>query len=233
VSLVAVENLTKDFPLRRKTVRAVDGVSFSIPEGRTLGLVGDSGSGKTTLGRLLLRLEEPTAGTVHIDGTDVTTLPPPELRAFRRHMQIVFQDPDSSLDPRMRAGDTIAEPLVIHGLAAGRESRNRRVRELLSRVGLAADDAEKFPHQFSGGQRQRIAIARALAAEPKLLVLDEPVSALDVSIGAQIVNLLLDLQHERKLTYFFISHDPRVIEHVSDGVAVMKQGKIVEAPRWA
>ena len=224
MSLVVVENLSKHFTLRRKRVRAVDDVSFTIAEGQTLGLVGESGSGKTTLGRTLLRLLEPTSGRIRIAGTDVTALAPAELRRFRRHMQIVFQDPDASLNPRMRVGDIIGEPLVIHGLP----KRDERVRELLGRVGLRLEAAQRYPHEFSAGQRQRIGIARALAAEPKLIVLDEPVSSLDVSIGAQIVNLLLELQRERKLTYLFITHDLRVVAHLADTIAVMQEGKIVE-----
>ena len=224
MSFVAVDNLSKHFVLRRRQVRALDGVSFSIPQGHTLGVVGESGSGKTTLARALLRLVEPTSGRVQIAGTDVTSLGAAELRRFRRHMQIVFQDPDASLNPRMRVGDIVGEPLVIHDLP----NREQRVRDLLGRVGLRPDAARRFPREFSGGQRQRIGIARALAAEPEVIVLDEPVSALDVSIGAQIVNLLLDLQREQKLTYVFISHDIRVVAHMSDEIAVMQAGKIVE-----
>jgi peptide/nickel transport system ATP-binding protein len=228
VNVVSVENLTKHFPARAGMVRAVDGVSFSIAEGRTLGLVGESGCGKTTLGRTMLRLVEPTAGRIHVAGAEVTELAASELRTFRRHMQIVFQDPYASLNPHMRVGDIVGEPLAIHGLAPSREARKKRVRELLGRVGMRPETADRFPHEFSGGQRQRIGIARALAVEPKLVVLDEPLSALDVSIQAQILNLLSDLQAERKLTYLFISHDLRVIEHISDTVAVMYLGKIVE-----
>ena len=228
MNVVSVENLTKHFPARAGVVRAVDGVSFSIAEGHTLGLVGESGCGKTTLGRTMLRLVEPTAGRISVAGSDVTGLAPGALRAFRRHMQIVFQDPYASLNPHMRVGDIVGEPLTIHDLAPSREERKKRVRELLGRVGMRPEAADRFPHEFSGGQRQRIGIARALAVSPKLVVLDEPLSALDVSIQAQIVDLLSDLQAERKLTYLFISHDLRVVEHISDTVAVMYLGKLVE-----
>lgn len=234
MSLVSVENLTKHYPQRSglfgapRTVRAVDGVSFSIEEGETLGLVGESGCGKSTLGRTLLRLHEPTSGRVTIDGTDVTALPAEPLRAFRRRAQIIFQDPYASLNPRMTIGQTLAEPLEIHRLAADDTARKKRVAELLERVGLRAELAARYPHEFSGGQRQRIGIARALAVEPRFIVADEPLSALDVSIQAQIVNLLVDLQAERKLTYLFISHDLKIVEHLCDRVAVMYLGKIVE-----
>jgi peptide/nickel transport system ATP-binding protein len=234
--LVSAQNLVKHFAARagmfsrqRGVVRAVDDVSFTIPEGHTLGLVGESGCGKSTLGRLLLRLYEPTSGTVEVDRTRVTDLGRRELREFRRHMQIIFQDPYASLNPRMRVGDIVAEPMIIHGLHQGKSERAARVHELLGRVGLREDASRRFPHEFSGGQRQRIGIARALAAEPRLIVADEPLSALDVSIQAQIVNLLEDLQRERRLTYLFISHDLKVVEHVSDRVAVMYLGKIVES----
>jgi len=234
MSLVSVENLTKHYPERggvfagKRMIRAVDGVSFEIAAGETLGLVGESGCGKSTLGRAILRLHEPTAGRVQIDGTDVTSLGAAPLRAFRRKAQIIFQDPYASLNPRMTIAQTLAEPLEIHGLGGDRAGRRRRVTELLERVGLRPDQAERYPHEFSGGQRQRIGIARALAVEPKFIVADEPLSALDVSIQAQIVNLLVDLQRAEKLTYLFISHDLKIVEHLCDRVAVMYLGKIVE-----
>ena len=234
MSLVSVENLTKHYPERggvfagKRMIRAVDGVSFEIAAGETLGLVGESGCGKSTLGRAILRLHEPTAGRVQIDGTDVTSLGAAPLRAFRRKAQIIFQDPYASLNPRMTIAQTLAEPLEIHGLGGDRAGRRRRVTELLERVGLRPDQAERYPHEFSGGQRQRIGIARALAVEPKFIVADEPLSALDASIQAQIVNLLVDLQRAEKLTYLFISHDLKIVEHLCDRVAVMYLGKIVE-----
>ena len=236
--LLRVEGLTKHFPLRggffgraRGAVRAVDGVSLILAQGETLGLVGESGSGKTTLGRLILRLIEPTAGSVHFAGDDVLALDRRGLRAKRREMQIIFQDPYASLNPRMQVGDIVGEALVIHKIASGRERRERVV-ELLRTVGLGPEALNRYAHEFSGGQRQRIGIARALAVVPRFIVADEPVSALDVSIQAQILNLLLDLQERFGLTYLFISHDLRVVEHVSDRVAVMYLGKIVElAPR--
>ncbi len=226
--LVSVENLKKYYGGPHRFVRAVDGVSFSIAAGETLGLVGESGCGKSTLGRVLLRLDEPTAGRVIIDGTDVTALAPRPLRAFRRRAQIIFQDPFASLNPTMTIGETLDEPLAIHKLAGDRAGRKRRVVELLERVGLRADLASRYPHEFSGGQRQRIGIARALAVEPRFIVADEPLSALDVSIQAQIVNLLVDLQARDKLTYLFISHDLKIVQHVCDRVAVMYLGQIVE-----
>jgi peptide/nickel transport system ATP-binding protein len=234
MSFVSVENLTKHFPQRgalfgpKRVVRAVDGVSFEVNEGETLGLVGESGCGKSTLGRSILRLIEPTSGKVRIAGTEVTALASGPLRSFRRTAQIIFQDPFASLNPRMRIGDALSEPLEIHGLAGDRSGRKKRVAELLERVGLSPGMSERFPRDFSGGQRQRIGIARALAVEPRFIVADEPLSALDVSIQAQIVNLLVDLQRERKLTYLFISHDLKVVEHVCDRVAVMYLGRIVE-----
>ena len=226
--LLEVEGLRKVFPGRRgRDVRAVDGVSFSIARGETFGLVGESGCGKTTTGRLVLRLLEATSGAIRFDGRDLLALPPAELRAFRRNAQIVFQDPMSSLNPRMTVGELVTEPLVVHGVG-DRASRWRRLLTLLDLVGLTPAHATRFPHEFSGGQRQRIAIARALALEPRLVVLDEAVSALDVSIQAQILNLLADLKDELGLTYLFISHDLGVVRHICDRVAVMYLGEIVE-----
>ena len=227
--LLELIDVVKHFPSKdgRGTVRAVDGVSLTLGRGETLGIVGESGSGKSTLARLMLRLIEPTAGTVHFDGDELTRLAARTLRAKRRDMQIVFQDPYASLDPRLSVGAIIAEPLEIHGIG-DRGTRKRRVAELLDLVGLEADAVTRYPHEFSGGQRQRIGIARAIALEPKLVVLDEPVSALDVSIQSQILNLLLDLKARLQLSYVFISHDLAVVEHVSDRVAVMYLGHIVE-----
>ena len=232
--LVQVEALTKHFPLVKGIVyarsagivKAVDGVSFSLARGETLGLVGESGCGKTTTGRMIIRLIDPTSGRITFDGQDVASAQGDVLRRLRRDMQIIFQDPYGSLNPRMTVAEIIAEPLDIHGEGAG--GRARRVRELLSVVGLASYAAERYPHEFSGGQRQRIGIARALALTPKLIICDEPVSALDVSSRAQVVNLLQDLQRDFDLTYLFISHDLGIVKHISSRVAVMYLGKIVE-----
>jgi oligopeptide/dipeptide ABC transporter ATP-binding protein len=234
VPLLQVEGLKKHFPVRKGLLRrtvgqiyAVDDVSFTIRSGETLGLVGESGCGKTTVGRAILRLIEPTAGTLRLDGRDITRLGKAELRPFRRQMQIIFQDPFSSLDPRMRAGAIVGEPLKVHS-AATKRARLDRVAELFERVGLRAAQMDNYPHQFSGGQRQRIGVARALALNPKLIIADEPVSALDVSIQAQVINLLTDLQRDLRLSYLFISHNLAVVEHISHRIAVMYLGRIVE-----
>ena len=226
--LLEVKNLVKHFQIGRGVVRAVDGVSFSIERGETLGLVGESGCGKTTTGRCILQLEQPTGGQVLFEGRELTTATTAELRAVRRKMQVIFQDPYSSLNPRMTVGQIIAEPLGVHGIVKGAAARGTRVRDLLHRVGLNPRHAARYPHELSGGQRQRVGIARALAMEPSLIVCDEPVSALDVSIQAQIINLLEDLQSEFGLTYLFIAHDLAVVRHISDRVAVMYLGKIAE-----
>ena len=232
--VLEVRDLKKHFPVKkgllRKTVGhvyAVDGVSFTIGKGETLGLVGESGCGKTTVGRTLLRLTEPTGGQILLGGTDVTGLSKAEMRPYRREMQIIFQDPFSSLDPRMSAGTIVGEPLMVHGVG-NKEERRARVAELFGRVGLRPGQMDNFPHQFSGGQRQRLGIARALALNPKLIIGDEPVSALDVSIQAQVINILMDLQKELGLSYLFISHNLAVVEHISHRIAVMYLGRIVE-----
>ena len=233
--LLEIRNLTKIFPLgesvfsggSKSEVRAVDDVSFDIEAGETLGLVGESGSGKSTLGRLVLRLIEPTSGSIKLNGRDLLTTSRNEMRLLRRDMQIIFQDPFGSLDPRMRVEDVIAEPLVIHEKLS-KETRRGRISELLRAVGLDQSALPRYPHEFSGGQRQRIGIARALALRPKFIVADEPVSALDVSVGAQIVNLLSQLQREFGLTYLFISHSMPVVRYLATRVAVMYRGKIVE-----
>ncbi len=235
MALVEVRNLTKVFDLSEsafgarggKQVRAVDDVSLDIEQGETLGLVGESGSGKSTLGRLILRLIEPTSGSVRFESNDLTAANSRQLRRLRRNMQIIFQDPFGSLDPRFRVDDVIAEPLIIHD-NLGREARRQRVAELLRAVGMDSSAISRYPHEFSGGQRQRIGIARALALRPKFIVADEPVSALDVSVGAQIVNLLQKLQVEFGLTYLFISHSMPVVRYLSTRIAVMYRGKIVE-----
>jgi oligopeptide/dipeptide ABC transporter ATP-binding protein len=227
-TLVEIKDLKKYFPAARgQVVRAVDGVSFTIRRGETLGLVGESGCGKTTIGRCLLRLVEPTSGEIRFNGRDLLKLNRSELRELRRRMQIIFQDPYSSLNPRMKVGSIIAEPLEIHNVANRRERRDR-VAELLRVVGLDPDYASRYPHQFSGGQRQRIGIARALALNPDFIVADEPVSALDVSVQAQVVNLMQDLQEQFGLTYLFISHGLAVVKHISTRVGVMYLGKLVE-----
>jgi oligopeptide/dipeptide ABC transporter ATP-binding protein len=228
-NLVEVRGLVKHFPVENSddVVRAVDGVSFEIFHGETLGLVGESGCGKSTVGRCLLRLIEPTAGEVKFEGRDVLSLGKTEMREIRRQMQIVFQDPFASLNPRMKVGDIVGEPLVIHKVGT-RQERRERVAELLTRVGLDPDYRKRYAHEFSGGQRQRIGVARTLALNPKLIVADEPVSALDVSVQAQVVNLLQDLQKEFGLAYLFISHGLAVVEHISTRVAVMYLGRIVE-----
>jgi oligopeptide transport system ATP-binding protein len=234
MSLLEIRNLKKHFPVgdgffsrNKGAVKAVDGVNLAVNEGETLGLVGESGCGKSTLGRTILRLIEPTGGEVLFQGKNLLAMPQRELRDMRREMQIIFQDPYASLNPRMRVGDIVGEGLEIHKLAKGKAKRER-VMELLHQVGLREDHFGRYPHEFSGGQRQRIGIARALAVSPKFIVCDEPVSSLDVSIQAQIINLLQELQEKMHLTYLFISHDLRVVEHISHRVAIMYLGKVVE-----
>jgi len=234
MALLEIRDLKKYFPApaglmwrAQEHVKAIDGVSLDVEDGETVGLVGESGCGKTTLGRCIVRLIEPSSGTITFEGSELSSLPGPAMREMRRKMQIIFQDPYASLNPRMRVGEIIGEGLRIHGLAKGRDLK-ARVLELLTRVGLRGEYFGRYPHEFSGGQRQRIGIARALAVNARFIIADEAVSALDVSIQAQILNMMLDLQQELGLTYLFISHDLRVVEHVSDRVAVMYLGKIVE-----
>lgn len=233
--LLKVEKLKKHFPIKggllsktKGKVYAVDGLSFSVRKGETLGLVGESGCGKTTTGRVILRLIEPTEGHVLFDGRDVFSLDQTEMRTLRREMSIIFQDPYSSLDPRMRVARIVGEPLKIHGITSSKRETEERVADLLERVGLRPGHLRRYPHEFSGGQRQRIGIARALTLNPKLIIADEPVSALDVSIQAEVLNLLVELQKESDLTYIFIAHDLRVVEYISDRVAVMYLGRIME-----
>jgi oligopeptide/dipeptide ABC transporter ATP-binding protein len=237
-SLLEVRGLVKHFPIRRGVfsrvsgwLRAVDGVSLRIAPGETLALVGESGSGKTTTGRCILRLLEPTAGSVRFDGTDLLALAPRDMRRMRRHVQVIFQDPYGSLNPRMRVGTIVREPLDVHRIGANRRERDEMVAALLGRVGLDPSMMRRFPHEFSGGQRQRIGVARALALRPSLIVADEPVSALDVSVQAQVINLLIDLQEEFGIAYLFIAHDLAVVERIADRVAVMYLGKIAEMAR--
>ena len=234
MSLLEIRNLKKHFPVgeglfsrNKGAVKAVDGVSLTVEEGETLGIVGESGCGKSTLGRTILRLVEPTSGEIYFQEKNLLAMLQRELRDMRWQMQIIFQDPYASLNPRMRVGDIVGEGLEIHKLAKGKAKRDRVI-ELLNQVGLREDHYNRYPHEFSGGQRQRIGIARALAVSPKFIVADEPVSSLDVSIQAQIINLLQELQEKMHLTYFFISHDLRVVEHISHRVAIMYLGKIVE-----
>ena len=226
---MTVQHVTKHFPLKggRGTVQAVEDVSFTLKNGETLGIVGESGCGKSTLARVLLRLIEPSSGKIYLEGTDLGKLSPASLRAKRKEMQIIFQDSYASLDTRQKIGNIIAEPLVVHRMGS-KIKRRQRVAELLDMVGLEPDAARRYPHEFSGGQRQRIGIARAIALEPKLVIADEPVSALDVSIQSQVLNLLVDLRKQLGLSYIFISHDLAVVEHICDTIAVMYLGEIVE-----
>jgi len=228
--MIELEKITKYYTrgfFRKEKTLAVDKASFTISDGKTLGLVGESGSGKTTLGRIALRLIEPTSGTVRFDGVDLTTLPRHDLRPFRKRMQIIFQDPDTSLDPRMTISDCIAEPFMVWHLAGPREIDDR-ISELLEQVGLQPDLATRYPFEISGGQKQRVALARVLALEPSFIVADEPTAALDPSVQAQVLSLLKDIQRKRKLTLLFISHDLQVIQQMSDSIAVMHAGKIVD-----
>lgn len=234
-NILEVKELKKYFPVKkgifRKTVgnvKAVDGVNFNIKKGETLGLVGESGCGKSTTGRTIIRLIESTSGDVWFEGKNVLSLNKKEMRSMRKEMQIIFQDPYASLNPRMTVADIVGEPLDIHNLVKNRKERNEKVKEILNNVGLMPEYMNRYPHEFSGGQRQRIGIARALAVNPKLIIADEPVSALDVSIQAQVINLMQELQEEYGLTYLFIAHDLSVVKHISDRVAVMYLGKIVE-----
>jgi len=227
-ALLRVENLVKHFAVGGGVVKAVDDVSFDVGRGETVGLVGESGCGKTTTGRCILQLERPTRGRILFEGQDLTALDERALRAVRRRVQVIFQDPYASLNPRMTVGQILGEPLNVHGIVKEKAARAERVKELLAQVGLLQQHARRYPHQLSGGQRQRVGIARALAMEPALIVCDEPVSALDVSIQAQIINLLEDLQERLGLTYLFIAHDLSVVRHISDRVVVMYLGKIVE-----
>lgn len=223
--ILQVENLTKEFPNKAQALR---GLSFELFKGETLGIVGESGCGKSTLGRVLLRLIEPSSGKINFKGENLLSKSNSEMRALRRQIQIVFQDPFASLNPRMTIGEVLREPLEIHSLKNNKQERRERALELLDLVGLRRESIDRYPHEFSGGQRQRVGIARALAVEPELLIFDEPVSALDVSIQAQIINLLVDLQKKLGLTYIFIAHDLRVVEYISDRIAVMYLGEIVE-----